>query len=910
MINWYSIFDTIETMMGNPLFLLVLHAFFVTVKGFVLATLIKRAIRIRSIHFVLIPLMVAICASMIDNSAWILRSARMLWFTSLDYRIYAFLIRIAWASVSIYYQSLAIFIVNLVNKKRRLPLYQKIFTTLSCLLSFSIIAVAILNFNCTSSDARPAYEWILFRSISLYCIFPLSITSIYLTIKQSWTTDIPILIRHQLESLLSFVVIPYLASDLLQAVPINLGVHYVTSSHTFTGLSNIFFLIGVYICSQKVMGLRFLNLSTHVEAPLNAEFMRGLKHVLEQLSHVTNTNELKHISQNFFKESFGIMHGKATLYIRKSASEAHKHIPAITSTPDHEHTMVETFFASAPEQVLAYTKETGVLIYDEIAFSNFYEETNDRSYILSFLDSLPADLFLPIYHKQEVLGYIVIERHARSGKLYSNVDRDEMLIFGNYLANIINLLHTKNVDALLQHTKNLQEEVFRKHQEIHQYKESIRSFMRNNKHDVIGVVFYKNRRFTFANQAAHELVMININTMEGHPLSKAFRSLANHVTNYKTSHTIDAKDINGNRIILNGMPHLEHNQVIIMVHYPEISDLLNRQVALLHDPSEWDYLLYLETTQSGKLVNQLIPGTGPTLLKFKVELLKLALGKKAILLDDIDDQDLMPVIELLHHISLREKLHIIDLQQPTTDFELAIKLFGIHHVFHKNQNDLPLLSMLDGIGTLCIKNIHFMDRDSQEYLAEFLSYGIYRTFKGPQKTAANVRVICSSDQDLHTLVQQNRFSAALLHELRRSSLSMPPLETLPEDELNDLAEGFSEQTIAAQSLRHLFALTDADKHRLTTSRSQSFSDLKNRVQQLIIQKSKKNQAVEATLYDPEHNFSDPELIEAARLGKHALKNQAMMTMLWKKLKNQNKIAHFLGVNRSSVNRRIKEYNLE
>jgi len=32
-------------------------------------------------------------------------------------------------------------------------------------------------------------------------------------------------------------------------------------------------------------------------------------------------------------------------------------------------------------------------------------------------------------------------------------------------------------------------------------------------------------------------------------------------------------------------------------------------------------------------------------------------------------------------------------------------------------------------------------------------------------------------------------------------------------------------------------------------------------------------------------------------------------MLWNKFNNQNKIAAFLGVNRSSVNRRCREYNL-
>ena len=42
---------------------------------------------------------------------------------------------------------------------------------------------------------------------------------------------------------------------------------------------------------------------------------------------------------------------------------------------------------------------------------------------------------------------------------------------------------------------------------------------------------------------------------------------------------------------------------------------------------------------------------------------------------------------------------------------------------------------------------------------------------------------------------------------------------------------------------------------------------------------------------------------------NALKDPKIMVMLWNKFKNQNKIANILGVNRSSVNRRCKEYGL-
>ena len=86
-------------------------------------------------------------------------------------------------------------------------------------------------------------------------------------------------------------------------------------------------------------------------------------------------------------------------------------------------------------------------------------------------------------------------------------------------------------------------------------------------------------------------------------------------------------------------------------------------------------------------------------------------------------------------------------------------------------------------------------------------------------------------------------------------------------------------------------------------------ELKGRVQHLLIKKSKKNQIYQEVTFDPAYDITDPDLVEAARLGKKALQDQRVMVLLWNKFKNQNKIAFFLGVNRSSVNRRCKEYNL-
>lgn len=897
---------TLDSLVGSPPFLLTVFVLLFIFKFGMLIWLMKKSNTKQKSSLPLIFLSIILISSILMNSAWILKFIRLLWFPSFDFRIYLFWLRIAWGFLVIQYQALALFIESLVEKKYAFKLHQKIFCTLSAIIFLCIVSIAVLNFNCLNSYDRPAIEWTMLYVATVYVLFPLALSSIFFAVRTTRKVAIPRVLRKQLKLFLQYVFVPYWFLDFLQVIPAGFSPTSITSSYTFTSISNILLTFAVYLCARKIIGLRFLNLHNAIRSPARVIFMQDFKHILEQLSYVTNASELRHITQGFFKELFNIPLGKTRLYVRKT--QAHGNL-CVNDHDGSDSSLVEAFIGVHDEPVSNFIKQSKILIYDEVAFSNFYEEIPERNAVLSFMEEINADIFLPIYEKNNLVAYIIIERYAHFNSFYSHIEQDEMLIFARYLGNIINLLQNKSLSSLAQQTKDLQEELYRKHQEINQYKESIRSFLRTNKQEHIGIIFYKNRKFIFGNQAAKELASININAQPGHPFTKKIKNLAQLVETYKAPQTVYANDAQGNQLILAGVPHLDSNHVIILIYYPEVSDVLKKQISLLQDPSEWDYLLYLETTQSGKLINQLIPGSGQVLLKFKIELLKLALSKKAILLD-LPHEDLIAAAEILHHISLREKIHVLDLNAPVKEFDIAIKLFGINPIFAGNKNnEKPLLSALDG-GTLFIKNIHLLDFESQEYLADFIHHGLYRIFKSDQKVAGNVRIICSSNQNLHNLVQEGKFSKVLFAELKHTTVVMPCLLTLPDEELLDLAQGFSEQAIKTQTFEHLLALSDQDKNKLIINRPSSLNELKNKVQQILIKKSKQNDVYQETTFNPAYQVTDPELAAAARLGKQALKDEKIMTMLWNKFKSQNKIATFLDVNRSSINRRCKKYNLE
>jgi adenosine deaminase len=139
---------------------------------------------------------------------------------------------------------------------------------------------------------------------------------------------------------------------------------------------------------------------------------------------------------------------------------------------------------------------------------------------------------------------------------------------------------------------------------------------------------------------------------------------------------------------------------------------------------------------------------------------------------------------------------------------------------------------------------------------------------------------------------------------------MPSLLSVPDEEIYELAEGYTEQALKADDFKNLLELTDKEKTKISGARPISLQEFKSKIQQMIQNKSKKNDIYSETQFDPAFEVTDPELIEVARLGKNALRDETAMRLLWRKFKSQSKIASFLSVNRSSVNRRCKQYNLE
>lgn len=907
MIKFLQIFHFIFELLSSKHFLLIAEtiAFFMASTVSILLT--KKFVRHKeqtkkyqhSFYF----LQFVILGFVIENFAWMLKLSHNFGFISIHYKFIRIFIIAAWIFDLIRYQALGLFIENLIEQKLTIRLHHKLIFLINCMFIALFFQVAIFHYDAIHV---PVLAHTLLRLVPIYTTMSIipSIIAATIKLKQS---NIPIILRKQSKIFFSYIIFPHLLFDLIQSAPFFGPLGALADTAGFVATCSMLFMTGaIFFCAHQMMKFRFFNFFNKVQNKPNIELTNDFKETIEHLSLATSPHELSYITQTFFKESLQIPMEHVCLHIRSFKEQC---TDAIGSYCHVTNGTIESFINDDDNEryVTNLLRKYRILVADEIAFDAYYTQDYAQEILSNFLVNIDSEIFLPIYDKHKIIAYLTIKR-SKNHKFYSLSEQNRIVIFGTYLASIINIMHNNNMLKLLQESKQIKEELYLKHQEVQQYKESIKTLLKQKTDTNIGILFYQNGRFTVGNEAAQNLLSVNLNQQKKHPTTIAITKLAQQVEAFRNTQTRTIYDKNNTQLVISAVPFADsHHGAILTLHYPDATDIIKSQIDHLHNPSKFDYALYLQTTKSGKLINQLIPSNSDTLLNFKIKLMEIALNRKAILLQSHAD-DLYAMVDIIHHISLRNTLHIIDLKPTSTTHDLAIKLFGINPILSPNPEE-PLLKKLDTHGTLFIKNIDLIDLETQNKLAYFIRYGIFTVVKGEQKSSSDVRIICSTNQNPQQLVENEKLSPALYAELEQTTITMPSLLTLDDKEIQELIDGFAFQVVQDNDFANLLQISNKDRHQLLDRKPASLQEFKTKIQHILMQKSKENHVFHETHFDPEFNVANPELLKAARMGKDSLKDAMIMGMLWNKFKNQNKIAQFLGVNRSSVNRRCKEYNL-
>lgn len=876
------------TILQSPYFLFSVLCFAIGVKFHYVAQLVLTLWKKNIILQPLLFLLISMTSALICDVAWLIKLSQSL-FISMPYFVVVFFIRIAWAFLAIQYQSLALFLQALTQPQFTFKTYHKITALIAtAFFIYFIILAFFYPFTLATAPERDVArllmdrpEFIIMRYI-VPLVYSYPLIGLAHIFKNMQSFELPKLLRKQVRLFTVFFVLPYLITEfILTTCFASINNMYLTIS-----ISTFLLTVALYYCMKNVLKIRLVNATPRAVGIQQSHVIDEFKTVLRGLSEASNMQELTHITQLFFNEAFSIPRTSVHLTIREHYAQEEK---KYRSSQDD---MIEAF-------IMHHKDFDALLVRDEISFSHFYEPTEHSNAALTFLMELNADAFLAIYSNKKLVGYIIIDQDARTEHL-THSEQDAMLAFATYLGNVTNLLRHRTIHTLLTKEKKLKDSLYNKHQEINLYKESVHAFLRNSKQKLLGVIFYKNGHFNRTNADAKKLIPFDPNVQEGHPLSKALKEVARYVETFNTPYSLHTKDSSGNNVLLSGVPRLEQQHTIITISYPDISDVILKKMHLLADPNDWDYLLYLSSTKAGAAINAALPSNEETILNIKIQLLKTALNKKAVLLNT-PEGDLQDIAKLIHTISMREPLHTLTLTAPTSYEAIAPTLFQSSH--HSNPTLLAKLTN----GTLYIKNIDYLDHISQRALTELISFGWYH-YPDSEKTAfSSARIICSSNQILSTLVHNSKFSSDLYSLLKKETVTIPSITSLPLSEQQSLIHGFTDQYITSHALKTICALSAKEKQKIIDSQPVSLKELKQRVQHALHEKTDTISFAHTTEEDT--SIEDPELVLASRMGKQALKHEHIMQLLWKKFKNQNKIALFLGVNRSSVNRRFKAFQI-
>lgn len=681
-----------------------------------------------------------------------------------------------------------------------------------------------------------------------------------------------------------------------------------------TTLTSLWLTAIIFYCARKLMGIRFLNMDKQVMAQAREKFDHSdLRDALSRVNLSDSTEQLELITKTFFEKTFSVG-AKHVSLIPKSKDL--KELIGREGSKSHNELLIEQKFgtSSNSSQLVNFVEREKIIIRDEVEFSHFYEDSVEAKSELfeaaQFIQSLGADIFVPIYYNNQFNGALVIDHGSRPNRFFTDMERNMLIIYADFLGSVLYFNRMVNPQILLQEKHALEEKLYSREQSENLLRKSIYSFITSKKRD-IALLTYKNRRFSYINDGAKSLLNFDVNLDKGLEVTQKLSSMASEVATFFNSKRAMIGEKQGEELMVSIAPNLDKTNTIVTITQPTVTDFVRDSIEYLNDHAQWNFLLALRTTPEGTALNKLLPCDTQTFLNIKVAFLEYAATRKNMLFEMLSEDDSLAFAHSAHavnHRTLFEEV-VVDYYKHT-DEELGRRLFGINPVLDQTDKKC-LFEMLDKEGTLYIRNIHLLSMNLQKKFLNYLKTGTYTPLKSDQPKTADLILICSTDQNLTELTAQGKFLAPLFEELQKSMLKLPSLMTVSKDEVRALSEGIHSQVIKSKMYKNILLLTEVDHRKIAGSPLIAIRELRARVQHLVFLKTKRDSFPKVDIIDTTLAISDLDLATAARLGKAVLRDPKMLAMLLKKFNDsQAKVAQFLGVNRSSVHRRCIQYNLK
>jgi hypothetical protein len=884
----------------------------------------------RSLYFLITTLFF----SLFSDMAWAAKFIHKIFFPDASYACVTFFIRIGWSSIALQHQYLSLFMQGLIQQKVLLTKAQKAVTTLAYLFCFYFVYTAFFDPHLTDKTAQllaqkiifnPPFEVIMVRLSTLYLVAVLVIPGIQIVIEHAHSSTLPKIVKKQLFIFLVYFVCPYLIIELLQGVAIIFSV-MERGLYVIVGLATLLLIIALYYAINRIILLRFMNWSADVQldtpfgtqpdSQFDTQF--GVKSdaqgdptitqlpffisTLKQLSFAHSKPELSYITQQFFKTAFHIPEKSVTL-----------HIPHEPATQALINSMLAPSLAT-PVTISGYLKQQRIFIFDNISCSNFYEPSALYEKIIERMLHLEADIFIPLYQKETVIGCILIKKSSRNS-CFSKADRDKMIVFAHYLSSNIHLIATKSHETLVKRIRAATRELQTSQQELNLFKETVRHALKTERTDnakKIGVLYFQNNLLTPSTQTADFFPALNqyaLNQYDGLPLIRTIKQVARKVAATKVAHSelfLTEKTEKQDHLLISGSGQLnKEHAALICVQYAPHAEIIQKYSNLFAEPSDWYYLLFLHTTQVGHHINSSIKVATDYFLYFKLHLLK-KLVTSASLFIHVHEKDTPTLIATINQLYDNPELRTtaliqtVTIESPTTAHTVGPLIFG----------DKTHPGLVNTASLVIIINAHWLPTDTQRALSAYvqeksLKHDAQRNTCGGVKTRF---VFISSESVQHSYFDRDFYLA-----LKNNTLTIPVPETLPHEELSALIDGITQKLLSDTFWHGALSLNQRDKKTLMAKPPKSLYTLQKNIYDILHNKIKHNTQNGSLSSLAATDGLDTSTIAAIKhlsyLGKHALKDPEAMKLLWHSFGNYHTIARILSVDTASVYRACKKYGL-
>lgn len=883
MINLIYFFQLGIEFLATPYFFIPIHLISLILLSQIVINIVKKLFttnNTKTDKTIFIFFLIPIVAAMLDSNGWIIR------YFMPKTIISRLALCIGWIFCCIKSHFFVLFLEKLTEKNFYLKFYHKVIFFIEAIIS-SLFIINMINL---IQGKEP-----LFLALNLYYFATiLWLIAIIKILQKLSNQKIPLILKEQLKFLFYYFLLPHFILIILEFFPmVLLGKKQIESISAIVAL---FMAIFMYLCFKKILRFRFLNISKRVQITRKFSSDIDFKEAIEQINLASTTQELSYIIQQYISKQFDT-----------SKITVHFYIRAVDGQQDILQQKIECFLNNQniqTQESIEILRQQKILVRHELEFDEFYTDNPRAIELAQLMRSIESDIFIPVISDKKIIAYATIIQDQKN-ILLSEEQLNKMVIFTQFLAPAIHLLLQKDLYRILQDNKATQEALYEKGQEIEQYKESIKQLLKDRIENHIGIILYKNRHFALKNAEAQKLLTINPNLDDKHPTTAILLNFVQQVEKYQTTQNMYITASDGNKLIVTGMPQAEINAgILLIVRKPEATDLIKMYIDALKDPSERDYLLYLQTTQAGQKINKLIPCNDEPFLQVKIELLKSMLQKSILFLQG-NEQDRIYISEMIHTVTNDSKILLIDAAQNEN---INTKLFGMNQLI--SDTDEPSLLEKYHQGTIVITNIEFLSTIAQQKLVQYIKYGIFTPYKSEQRKFSSARIICSSNYDVQTLIKEGKIIPEFATEIKKHILNIPSLITMNEDILHNLIDQIMYKNLQEYGVTRISPLSFKEKEAIISQRIGSFFELQQKILSAMTLKAQNKLELNPDISQQKIiDSACPELQLAAQLGKHALKDVQLMKKLWDKLGSQTKIAELLGVNRSSVSRRCKDYRL-